>query len=299
VLPPVARGPARVALHHGVPGRGVGLGLVEPPPAELGVRAAVDVQQHRVRALPLRQVHPPVHRVAVRRGRGELHLGRRARAGPQRGGEVGQPRERAVDDDAHLARRRRVGVADDDGAARLGGARHHALALQERPRGGVRRDHERHAGAAYGSDREDAARAERHRDGLTVVVGVQVGEQARLGAGADGRGVEGEDAGVAGHEVRALLAEVGALEEQHGAVAGEGGVAVGEPAVGGAGHELGLPAVHRHAVHHRAEVRVGALVERGGEQHPVPVRGEARVGRVPIGRGEPPRLGQAPGAAQP
>ena len=81
----VPRGAARVALHDGVPGRHVGLGLVEQRPAVLGERAAVDRQQHRVRARPRRRGHPAVHRVAVRRRRRPLahpvHAGRSPPAG--------------------------------------------------------------------------------------------------------------------------------------------------------------------------------------------------------------------------
>ena len=62
----VAGRAARVALHHRVPGRDVGLRLVEQRPAVLRERAAVDGQQHRVRPGPGRHGDPAVHRVAVR-----------------------------------------------------------------------------------------------------------------------------------------------------------------------------------------------------------------------------------------
>ena len=55
----VAGRTARIALHHRVPGRHVGLRLVEQRPAVLRERAAVDGQQHRVRPGPGRRVTQP------------------------------------------------------------------------------------------------------------------------------------------------------------------------------------------------------------------------------------------------
>ncbi len=104
----VTGGPTWVADHHCVAGGRVDLRLVEDAPILLGERATVHHAQHRVRALALRHHQPAVHRVAVRRGRGQL-LDRAQSLVPQGLRVVGQ-HARAVlaehDDVAGALRRR-------------------------------------------------------------------------------------------------------------------------------------------------------------------------------------------------
>ena len=114
----VARRAARVALHDRVPGRHVGLGLVEQRPAVLRERAAVDGQQHRVRAGSRRRGDPAVHRVAVRRGRRPLAHPVHPAGLAQRAAELGEQPAPPGGERDQLAGRPVVGDDGDDDAAR-------------------------------------------------------------------------------------------------------------------------------------------------------------------------------------
>lgn len=71
----ISRRPAGITQHDRVPRACVDLGLVEECRAVGGERTAVHHQQHRMRTVPLGRNEPAVHRVTVRRRRGELDGG--------------------------------------------------------------------------------------------------------------------------------------------------------------------------------------------------------------------------------
>ncbi len=253
------------------------LRLIEEVDAVRGIRAAVDLQDDRERAVSGGLGHPAVDRIAVapvdRDLGGDDHSGRHDGCAERRHGA-----RRAFLDHDELAERLRCGDSRDDPAVALGVTRDLDIAAEHlgdltRPR-----------------DAEQAhtpARAVLHEEVVADAgdVAADLAEVDRLGVRetARSRRLEDPERDAGGDEVDALGADV-AREHGDRAVAGDRNLADREVRIA-THHDAVSRAVHAYGHEHRAKIapRVLDLIRRRQDL----VSGEHRAGERRVALGQP------------